>query len=478
MHVGQEVSIGDASMTRHAALFAKTDAHAKRELVISDLYARHVNEPWVRLLSMLDMDVRFTQSVGARLRTSDGQEYLDFLSGYGVYNVGHHHPRVVAALVEELHGSRPTMLQSEVPELASILAERLSKLAGGGLDKVYFTNTGSEGIETVIKFARAHTKRDTILYAAGGFHGLTCGALSLMSNPWWRDGFGPLLPDTHPVPFGDLNALEEALKSSRVAAFVTEPIQAEAGVRVPPADYLREAAALCKKHGALFVLDEVQTGMYRTGTFLAAHQFDVEPDMVVMAKAMSGGFVPVGAVLMTDAICDSVYSSVARSFIHASTFGENSLAMRACLATLDVIHDEGLGARAVILGERFRAGVNALVRESQLLKECRGVGSMNGIELQAPSSLTQRLLWSSFEKLHPGLFGQMCVKSLFHDGRVLVQMCGHDHKVIKAIPPLVASEAQIDQFIQAFARLLETIETEKARFWGQGLAIGRKAVGW
>src|SRR5690349_13925869 len=192
---------------------ALSSAPTSGQPAFSYLYAQHVNEPWVKVLSMLDMDVRFTHSVGAVLKTGDGESYLDFLSGYGVYNVGHHHPRIVAALVEELHGSRPTMLQSEVPELATILAERLSKLAGGGLDKVYFTNTGSEGVETVIKFARAHTKRDAILYAAGGFHGLTCGALSLMSNPWWREGFGPLLPDTHAVPFGDLDLLEKELKS-------------------------------------------------------------------------------------------------------------------------------------------------------------------------------------------------------------------------------------------------------------------------
>lgn len=464
-------------MTQHTSARRKSDAALGLTPSISELYAEHVNEPWVRLLSMLEMDVRFVQTRGLELRAAGGETYLDFLSGYGVYNAGHHHPRIVEALVQELHGLRPTMLQSEIPELAAVLAERLAKLAGGGLNKVFFTSTGSEGVETVIKFARAHTQRDAILYAAGGFHGLTCGALSLMSNPWWRDGFGPLLPDTHAVPFGDLDALERELAARRVAAFVTEPIQAEAGVRVPPPGYLRDAAALCREHGALFVLDEVQTGMYRTGPFLAAHQYGVQPDMVVLAKAMSGGFVPVGAVLLTDAICDSVYSSVARSFVHASTFGENSMAMRACMATLDVLQEERLDLRAVALGERLRAGLNRLVLRSPILKECRGVGLMNGVEFQAPKSLGLKLLWSSFERLHPGLFGQMCVRSLFHDGHVLVQMCGNDHKVVKVLPPLVASEAEIDRFLGAFEALLGSIETEKGRFWGQGLTIGRKAVG-
>ena len=245
------------------------------------------------------MNVRYERCSGAELFTEDGDRYLDFLSGYCVHNTGHNHPRIVEALKEELDRSGPAMLQSHVPELAGELAERLCNLAGGKLSRVFFASSGSEGVETAIKFSRATTGRDALLYAQGAFHGLTCGALSLMDNEFWRSGFGPLLPDTEAIPFDDIAAVENKLQTRKFAAFFLEPIQSEGGIRIPAPDYLRQVQALCKRYGTLFVLDEVQTGMFRTGRFLAAHHFDVQPDMVILAKALSGGLIPVAAVLMT-----------------------------------------------------------------------------------------------------------------------------------------------------------------------------------
>lgn len=283
-------------------------------------YSEHVNPQWVRLLSLLEMNVRYTRCAGAELFRSDGGRILDFLSGYCVHNLGHNHPSVIAALHDELDRSGPAMLQSHVPELAGELAAELCRLAGGRLEKVYFCSSGSEGVETVIKFARLFTKRTGLLYCTGAFHGLTCGALSLMADSSWAQGFAPLLPGAESVPFANPAELESKLASKKFAAFVVEPIQSEAGVRVPPDDYLRAAQTLCKKYGTLFVLDEVQTGLYRTGPFLAAHHWGLDPDMVVLAKALSGGLVPSGAVLMSDEIYESVYSSLGRSIIHTSTY--------------------------------------------------------------------------------------------------------------------------------------------------------------
>ena len=232
--------------------------------------------------------------------------------------------------------------------------QRLCGLAKGRVNKAFFCSSGSEGVEAAIKFARAHTKRAGILGASGGFHGLTCGALSLMSNEFWRGGFGAMLPATEFVPFGDIAELEKKLRTKSFAAFIVEPVQAEGGVLVPPPDYLLEVQALCRRYGTLFVLDEVQTGFFRTGPFLAGHHFGADPDIVILAKAISGGLIPCGAVLMTDAIYKSVYSSFKRALVHTSTFSENSLAMRAGLATLDVLEDERLGQRAAELGERLR----------------------------------------------------------------------------------------------------------------------------
>src|ERR1700756_3655866 len=403
----------------------------------SERYAQRVNPEWVRLLDLLQMNVRYERCTGVELFTDDGKRILDFLSGYCVHNVGHNHPDVVRALQSELERCGPAMIQTHVADLAGELAEKLCERAGGRLSKAFFASSGSEGVEAAIKFARAHTKRAGILSAEHAFHGLTCGALSLMSDSFWREGFGPLLADAQSIPFGDLEALDRALKSKRFAAFVVEPIQSEAGVCVPHPDYLRTAESLCRRYGTLFVLDEVQTGMYRTGLFLAAHHFGVEPDMVVMAKAMSGGLVPCGAVLMSDAVCHSVYSSLPRAFVHTSTFSENSLAMRAALSTLEVLEAEGLGQRAIEAGKYLREQLIAALLEFEMVKEVRGLGLLIGIEFQAPTQLRLRIPYEAFGAVHGGMFGQILVMRLFRDFGFLTQVCGNNFMVLKVAPPLV-----------------------------------------
>ena len=264
-----------------------------------EVYSDHVNPQWVKLLSLLEMNATYERCEGAELFTSDGRRIVDFLSGYCVHNTGHNHPEIIEALKNELDRSGPVMLQSNIPELAGELGARLCQLAGGRLRKVFFASSGSEGVEAAIKFARAHTGRSGLISCAGAFHGLTCGALSLMDGEYWRKGFGPLLADTATVPFGNLAELEKLLASKRYAAFFLEPLQAEGGIRVPEANYLGDAQALCRRYGTLLVADEVQTGMFRTGPFLASHHFGITPDIVILAKALSGGLVPVSAVLMS-----------------------------------------------------------------------------------------------------------------------------------------------------------------------------------
>jgi ornithine--oxo-acid transaminase len=288
--------------------------------IASDLYQAHVNPQWAKLLDVLDMNVQYDRCEGAELHVADGRTILDFLSGYGVHNAGHNHPRIIAALREELERRGPAMLQSHVPDTAGELAARLSKLAGGDLKKVFFCSSGSEGVEAAIKFSRARTGRTGLLSARGAFHGLTCGALSLMSDPFWSKGFGPMLAGAEQVPFGDIASLEAALATKKFAAFIVEPVQGEAGVILPPAGYLEAAQALCQRYGSLLVADEVQTGMFRSGRFLASHHFGITPDIVVIAKALSGGLVPVGAVLMTDSVYDAVYGSLKRSIVHTSAW--------------------------------------------------------------------------------------------------------------------------------------------------------------
>jgi ornithine--oxo-acid transaminase len=438
-------------------------------------YRQYVNPQWVTLLDLLGMNVQYERCIGSELFTKDGRRILDFLSGYCVHNTGHNHPDIIQALKDEMDRCGPAMLQSHVPELAGELARRLCELAGGGLEKVYFDSSGSEGVEAAIKFARATTGRAGIVYARNSFHGLTNGALSLMNDAFWREDFGPLLSDTHGVLFGDSAALEGALANKRHAAFVVEPLQAEGGIRVSSHAYLQQAQQACRKTGTLFVLDEVQTGMYRTGTFLAAHQFDLQPDMVVLAKALSGGLVPVGAVLMTNKIYHAVYSSLRRAIVHTSTFGENGLSMRAGLATLDVLEREQLGTRALHLGEEFRAKLRRQLADFDMVSNVRGMGLLSGIEFVSPKKLAFRALYEGFNKIHPAMFGQIVVMRMFREKNILTQICGNNFMVLKAAPPLIVTEAQLDEFVAGIREVVELAETSPS-FWTEALGMVRRAV--
>jgi ornithine--oxo-acid transaminase len=441
----------------------------------TELYTRHVNPIWVTLLDVLGMNVTYTHASGAELYTRDGRTILDCLSGYCVHNTGHNHPHIIAELVKELQRQTPTMVQSNLVESAGRLAQTLCQHAGGKVSKVFFCSSGSEGVEAAIKFARARTKRRDIVYASGAFHGLTCGALSLMGSDFWREGFGPMLEGTHEVPFGDLNALVKALQKRTVAAVILEPIQAEAGIRIPPPGYLAEVQEICSKYGTLFVLDEVQTGMGRTGTFLAAQRYGVQPDMIVMAKALSGGLIPCGAVLMTDEIYESVFHSLRRAFIHTSTFSENSMAMRAALATIEVLDQERLAERSETIGGILRERLRRALGGFEMVKEVRGEGLLCGIEFQAPSSVAMRVSFEAFKAVHPGLFGQMVVMRLFQEKNILTQICGNNFMVLKVSPPLVMSEHQMDDCVFALSDVMADVHSSGA-FWTDALKLARRAM--
>lgn len=450
-------------------------AHSSATAAKQSPYASYVNPQWVALLNTLDMNVTYERCFGSELFTTDGRRILDFLSGYCVHNIGHNHPYIIRALKNELDECGPAMLQSHVPELAGVLAEKLCRLAGGKLRKVFFGSSGSEGVEAAIKFARAATRRDGLLCAASAFHGLTSGALSLMTDTFWRTGFGPLLQDAVAVPFGDLAALEEQLRTKRFAAFIVEPVQSEAGIIVPPTNYLKAAEALCRSTGTLLVLDEVQTGMFRTGPFLAAHHFGVNPDVVVLAKALSGGLVPVSATLMTDAVYEGVYSSLRRAIIHTSTFSENSLSMRAGLATLDVLERQSLGEQATKSGEAIVRRLREALCSFEMIKEARGVGLLCGIEFQSPSKLSLKMPFEAFMKIHPAMFGQIVVMRMFRDKGMLTQICGNNFMVLKVAPPLVVTEEQIEEFVEAVRGVVEQMHTS-ALFWTEALGLARRAI--
>ncbi len=421
------------------------------------------------------MKVRYERCEGVELHTADGRTILDFLSGYCVHNAGYNHPSIVAAVRAELDRRGPGMLQSHVPELAGELAAALCERAGGHLAKVFFASSGSEAVEAAIKFSRARTQRDGLLSASGAFHGLTCGALSLMDDAFWRGKFGPFLDGAETVPFGDLAALEARLATRRFAAFVVEPLQAEAGIRVPPPGYLRSAQELCRKFGTVFVLDEVQTGMYRTGPFLAAHHDGASADIVVLAKALSGGLVPVSATLMTEEIYHDVFGSLKRSIVHASTFSENPLSMRAGLAAIETLEVEELGLRAADRGDLLRARLRETLSGYEMVKEVRGLGLLNGIEFQPPNKISLRVPYEAFRAIHPAMFGQVIVMRMFRDHGILAQICGNHFHTLKCAPPLVVSEEQVERFVGALAAVVELMHTSPL-FWSEALGMARRVV--
>ena len=438
-------------------------------------YANAVNPQWSRLLTLLQMNVHYERCLGAELFTRNGERILDFLSGYCVHNLGHNHPAIIDALKDELERRGPAMLQSHVPENAGELAERLCSRAGGRVAKAFFCSSGSEGVEAAIKFAKARTKRGGLLYAEGAFHGLTCGALSLMGDPFWKQGFGPLLSDTQQIPFNDLSALEQQLETRKYAGFFVEPIQGEGGMRVPAPSYLTQAAALCRRYGTLLVLDEVQTGFFRTGKFLAAHHYSVEPDMIVLAKAMSGGLVPSGAVLMTDAIYKSVYGSLKRSLIHTSTFSENGLAMRVGLAVLETLEKEEAGVQSTTLGVYMRRRLQEVLSEFEMVQEIRGEGLFSGIVFRPPQKFSLRLGYEAFRKIHPAMFGQVLVMRLFRDHGILAQICGNNFMVLKLVPPLIVTEGQIDEAVNAIYQVVKLAHSPTV-FWSEALGLARRVL--
>lgn len=440
------------------------------------LHAAHINPRFAKVLQLIGFDRTWVRAEGAALFDERGERYLDMLAGYGVFNMGRNHPRIRDALIDYLGSDDASLVQLGTSRLAGVLAKRLKALTGDRLERVYFTSSGHEGIETAIKFAHCATGRPAMLYASSAFHGLSTGALALNGTRMFREGFAPLLSDCRPVPFDDLGALEAALAAGDVAAFVVEPIQGKR-VGIPQPGYLREAARLCRRYGALFVVDEVQTGLGRTGRMFAfEHDGDVEPDIIVIAKSLSGGYVPVGAVLYPKWVYDKVFSSLDRAVVHSSTFGQGGFAMAAGLAALDVIEDEDLCGRATRLGDRLGEGLRALQERSQFLNDVRWRGLMLGLEFGPPRSLSLKAGWTLAHKLDQSLFCQALIIPLFSRHHILTQVAGPAVDIIKLIPPLVITEAEVDRVVQGFDDVLRDLNRFPGPAWTTLAAIGKNAA--
>jgi len=439
---------------------------------LAALAERHINPAFVKVLKILGFDKRYVRGQGQYLYDEDGTQYLDCLVGYGTFACGRNHPVIREALKQTLDLDLPNLVHMGIAPLSGFLARELVALAPGDLEMVFFTNSGAEGVETALKYARAATGKPRILHCDKSFHGLTLGALSVNGHAEFKEGFGPHLPAIGTVPFDDLGALERELAGGDVAALIVEPIQGE-GVYVPCDDYLSEASKLCRKKGALFIADEVQTGFGRTGRMFACEHWQIEPDILITAKALSGGYVPVGAVLSKRWIHEKVFSSLDRCVVHSSTFSENDLAMAAGLATLKVLRDEKLVENAARLGELLMHGLREVGRKYEMFRGVRGKGLMIGIEFGPPASTALKVGWNVLHKLNPSLFCQVMLIPLLAEHHILAQVAGHHLDVIKLLPSLVITENDVAHVVRAFDKVLAACH----RFPGPAWEIGKRLAG-
>jgi ornithine--oxo-acid transaminase len=440
-----------------------------------DLHDRYLNGQMVRVLKTIGYDRVYVRAQGPYLYDDQDKRYLDLLSGFGVFALGRNHPAVVSALNEVLHGEMADLVQMDVSLLSGLLAEAILDVCPGGINRMFFCNSGAEAVEGAIKFARYTTRREKILHCEHAFHGLTLGALSLNGEKVFREGFGPLLPGCEAVPFNDLAALEQALSKKDVAAFFVEPIQGK-GVNLPDDAYLPEASRLCAKYGTLFVADEIQAGLGRTGKMWAVDHWGVEPDMILMAKAISGGFIPIGAVAMKQRIMDAVFNRMDRAVVHGSTFSKNNMAMAAGIATMQVLREEKLIDNAARVGAALIAELRALIPQYEFLKEVRGKGLMIAVEFGAPRSLALKTAWGLLETANKGLFCQMITIPLFKNHRILSQVAGHGMNVVKFLPPLVIDDQDKDWIVRAMNEVIADTHKVPGSIWDLGRNLASHAL--
>ncbi len=426
--------------------FSLAELLAARETSDVDLWGRTINPQFSRVLKKIGFDREWSRAEGAYLWDARGDKFLDMLGGFGMFNVGRNNPRIRAALVEALELDLPGSVQLGASPLPPLLAAELIRRTPPRLERVLFTSSGTEAVEAALKLGRAATGRTRVLSAEHGFHGLTLGSLSANGNVEFTERFGPLLPDFSQVPFGDLDSLERELRGEDVALFLVEAVQGK-GVNLPPSGYLEGAQALCRRYGTLFCVDEVQTGLGRTGKLFAFEHWGLEPDLVPLAKSLSGGYVPVGALLMSKAVHEAVFDSLEHSFSHGSTFAPNELAMAAGLATLHELDEQDLVARTALLGSRLLDLTLPLVERYDVVRDVRGIGLLWAIEFAEPAG--GRRSYRLLDRVQPGLFAQVVVVPLFKEHRILSQVAGHKIPVIKGIPPLTISEADLDWFAEA-----------------------------
>ena len=440
----------------------------------NDVYRRYRNymDPFVAsVLNSLDLEKNYVKAEGVFVWDENGDRYLDFASGFGAVNTGHNHPRVIEAVTAVMNGKLPNFLKPSVGQLTTALAETLAHIAPGDLDTSFFGNSGAEANEGALKLARLSTGRRRLLHAEGSFHGKTFGALSVTDNRRFRSPFRPLLHGCRSVPFGALDALESALSTRDVAAFIVEPVQGEGGVVVPPKDYLSGAKALCARYGTLLIADEVQTGFGRTGAMFASEHSGVEPDIMTVAKTLSGGLIPIGAFVTKSDIWDEAFGNFDTYNTHTSTFGGSNLAAAAGLAAIEVIREEGLVGNAADLGRYFLGELEELKRNHRVVRDVRGMGLMIGIEfedflgrmIESPAareflSYLGRDVTGKLAGLSASIVATVFIMAeLLNTYRLITHFTLHRGLTLRVQPPLTVTKDEVDYFVESLDKLCERL---------------------
>ncbi len=442
-----------------------------------ELHAEHINPAFVKMLKTIGFDKGYVRGEGCYLWDAEGNQYLDLLTGWGVFALGRNHPKVKAILKQLLERDMPNLVRMECGVLSGLVAEKLTHHAGAGLSRVFFCNSGAESVEGALKFARCTTGRQEVIYCDHAFHGLTAGSLAINGADFFRDRFGEPVPGTRKVPFNDLPALEAALATKKAAAFIVEPVQGKS-CEVVNDGYLAEAQRLCRKAGTLLVIDEVQTGLGRTGKwFCFQHWPDVEPDIVCTAKALSGGYVPVGAILTTPKVMDSVFSSMERCVVHSNTFGQNDMAMAAALASLHVIEEDKLVENAAVMGEYVMRLLREISADCPFVSDVRGKGLMFGLDFARPEkSFKLKMAWDMLHKLNFGVFGQMIIIPLLQKHKILSQVAGYHTEFIKFLPPITIGKEDLDWFLSAMEDVLADTQRFPGAAWDTVAGLAKRTV--
>ena len=443
-------------MSNDAGSASFADYLQARRAEKKSLYERHLDPSAVKAARRFGADLSFVSGRGVMLYDESGQAYMDCDAGAGVFALGRSHPKMRATMHELLDLELASMVAKDTPLLAGLLGETLSRHSPGNLNKLVYTNSGSETIEAAMKFARGLTGNPRFIYLKGDFHGLTYGSMSITdTETHTRSGkgsFGPLLPGCTCIDRDDLEQLKRELSVGDVAALVVEPIH---GVEVRPLsdEFIAVAKEYCHRHGSLFIADEVFVGLGRTGKMFASDFLDLVPDAIAISKALSGGYMPVGALLMRENLYDQFFEQPG-AVIHLSTFGNNDLGLAAALRTIQIIEEENLLENTQRQGRRLVQGLRRLQERYDIIADVRGIGLLVAVEFKAPGALHGRLSGRFLAKR--GLLSHMVAIQLLRRHRIICPTSGRNN-TLRFHPPLTISEPEIDQVLESLEMVLQDI---------------------